>query len=205
MAKLVEERDFRSDLELARASASGDQKAFEELYLRHHRVVYSLCLRMLHNTHTAEDLTQDVFIQLFRKIGTFKGKSKFSTWLYRLTANQVLMYFRKKITLEEPGREPDTVIKILEQTRVIKPDDSVTRVDIQTAIAELPKGYHDVFVLHDIEGYEHEEVARILGCSTGTSKSQLHKARLNLRVKLKRKKPGKVFDWTLNTTGFGTT
>lgn len=158
------------------------------LYERHHRRVYSLCLRMLANATEAEDLTQEVFIQLFRKVGSFRGESAFTTWLHRLTVNHVLMHFRKKgvkyeKTTEEGeiGEIQDIIQSIGERPRF------VDRIALDKAISELPPGYRTVFVLHDVEGFEHEEVADMLGVSVGTSKSQLHKARMRLRDLLNKK------------------
>ena len=171
-----------SDFELAQRSAKGDMGAFQELYERHNRRVYSLCLRMTGNVVEAEDLAQEVFIQLFRKIGSFRGESAFTTWLHRLTVNQVLMHFRKRSVKSElttdDGEMPDSI-----DPDTLNPEAMpiVDRISLETAIAQLPPGYRTAFVLHDVEGYEHEEIARILGCSPGTSKSQLHKARLKLR------------------------
>ena len=176
------------DLVLAQAAANGDMPSFEELYRRHHRRVYSICLRMLQNASEAEDLTQDVFIQLYRKIGSFRGDSAFTTWLHRMTVNQVLMHFRKRTVkfekTTEEGETPDQIV-----TGTAHPDKMriVDKIALDNAIAQLPDGYKNVFVLHDVEGFEHEEVARILGCSVGTSKSQLHKARLKLQKLLKKK------------------
>jgi len=133
----------------------------------------------------AEDLTQEVFIQLFRKIGSFRGDSAFSTWLHRLTVNQVLMHFRRRSykneKTSEDGEMPEqTVHGTADPNRM----PVVDRIALKNAIAELPNGYRKVFLLHDVEGFEHEEVARHLGISVGTSKSQLHKARLKLRALL---------------------
>jgi RNA polymerase sigma-70 factor, ECF subfamily len=177
-----------SDLILAQSAAKGDMKAFEELYNRHHRRVYSLCLRMLQNTAEAEDLTQEVFIQLYRKIGSFRGDSAFTTWLHRLTVNQVLMHFRKRtVKFEKTTEEGETPVQIVPGTENQGKMPIVDKIALENAIAQLPEGYKNVFVLHDVEGYEHEEVARILGCSVGTSKSQLHKARLKMRKLLQKK------------------
>jgi RNA polymerase sigma-70 factor (ECF subfamily) len=174
---------------IARAKA-GDGEAFEVLYAMHKRRVYSLCLRMLGNTAEAEDLAQEAFLQLFRKIAMFRGESAFSTWLHRLTVNVVLMHLRKKglnqVSLDEylepqeddgPRRDvglPDQVLA-----------GSVDRVTLERCIEELPPGYKVFFVLHDVEGYEHNEIAEMVGCSIGNSKSQLHKARMKLRELLK--------------------
>jgi RNA polymerase sigma-70 factor (ECF subfamily) len=182
------------DYELTKRSAKGDMVAFEEVYRRHHRRVYSICLRMLKNTTEAEDLTQDVFIQLHRKIGSFRGDSAFTTWLHRLTVNQVLMHFRKRnVKFEKTTEEGETPVQVVEGTLNPRKMPVVDKIALESAIEQLPNGYRNVFVLHDVEGYEHEEVARILGCSVGTSKSQLHKARLKLRKLLKRKAPPRLF------------
>ncbi len=177
-----------TDFELATVSARGDMAAFEEVYSRHHRRVYSVCLRMLKNTSEAEDLTQDVFIQLFRKIGSFRGDSAFTTWLHRMTVNQVLMHFRKRnVKFEKTTEEGETPVQIVSGTQNPERMRIVDKIALENAIEQLPKGYKNVFLLHDVEGFEHEEVARILGCSVGTSKSQLHKARLKLQKLLKKK------------------
>ena len=177
-----------SDYELTQASANGDMGAFEEVYNRHHRRVYAICLRMLKNVTEAEDLTQDVFIQLYRKIGSFRGDSAFTTWLHRLTVNQVLMHFRKRnVKYEKTTEEGEAPLQIVGGTENPRKMPVVDKIALENAIEQLPPGYKNVFILHDIEGYEHEEVARILGCSVGTSKSQLHKARLKLRKLLQKK------------------
>jgi RNA polymerase sigma-70 factor (ECF subfamily) len=171
-----------SDLELARAAAAGDSVAFEKLYEQHHRRVYSLCLRMLGDATQAEDLTQEVFLQVHKKIASFRGDSAFTTWLHRLTVNQVLMHFRRRgVKLEhttEEGDFTDIVDTPLQSTRRIS---MVDRLALERAISELPPGYRTVFVLHDVEGYQHEEISGLLAVSVGTSKSQLHKARMRLR------------------------
>ncbi len=182
------------DFELTQLAAKGNMTAFEEIYNRHHRRVYSICLRMLQNTTEAEDLTQDVFIQLHRKIGSFRGDSAFTTWLHRLTVNQVLMHFRKRnVKFEKTTEEGETPVQVVSGTQNPRKMPVVDKIAIENAIEKLPNGYRNVFVLHDVEGYEHEEVARILGCSVGTSKSQLHKARLKLRKLLQKKAPPRLF------------
>lgn len=174
---------------LARAQA-GDHHAFAHLYSLHKRRIYSLCLRMVGNVAEAEDLTQEAFLQLHRKIGTFRGDSAFSTWLHRLSINVVLMHLRKKglplMSLDEamepsyddgPGRSfgaPDLSLT-----------GSIDRLALERAVAALPAGYRLIFVLHDVEGFEHNEIAAMLDCSVGNSKSQLHKARLKLRDALR--------------------
>jgi len=175
-----------SDADILARAQGGDHHAFAHLYSLHKRRIYSLCLRMVGNVAEAEDLTQEAFLQLHRKIATFRGDSAFSTWLHRLAINVVLMHLRKKglsvISLDEameptpeegPGRSfgaPDISLA-----------GSIDRLALERAIAELPAGYRLIFVLHDIEGYEHNEIAAMLDCSIGNSKSQLHKARLKLR------------------------
>src|SRR6185503_12519184 len=177
-----------TDFDLAQRAAGGDMAAFEEIYQRHHRRVYSICLRMLQNSYEAEDLTQDVFIQLYRKIGSFRGDSAFTTWLHRMTVNQVLMHFRKRtVKFEKTTEEGETPDQIVAGTAHPEKMRIVDKIALDNAIAQLPEGYKNVFVLHDVEGFEHEEVARIIGCSVGTSKSQLHKARLKLQKLLKKK------------------
>ena len=177
-----------SDFDLTQRSAAGDMTAFEQLYQRHHRRVYSLCLRMTANAAEAEDLSQEVFIQLHRKVGSFRGESQFTTWLHRLTVNQVLMHFRKRgVRLEQTTDDGEAPAQIVVGTEDASRMPVVDRIALERAVAELPPGYRSVFVLHDVEGREHEEVARMLGCSVGTSKSQLHKARMKLRTLLKKR------------------
>jgi RNA polymerase sigma-70 factor (ECF subfamily) len=177
-----------SDATVVTALAGDAMSGFEELYRRHYRRVYSICLRMTGNIAEAEDLTQEVFIQLHRKLGSFRGEAQFTTWLHRLTVNQVLMHFRKRSVRSEQttddGEMPDSV-----DPDTLNPEAMpiVDRIALENAIAQLPPGYRTVFVLHDVEGYEHEEIAGLLGCSAGTSKSQLHKARLKLRRLLKQR------------------
>ena len=182
--------DKLTEAEAIEQAKQGDAEAFEFLYDLHKRRVYSLCLRMTGNTAAAEDLTQEAFLQLFRKISTFRGESAFSTWLHRMAVNVVLMQLRKKglpvVPLDETtdGDEESTVKK-----EPGAPDErlagSIDRLELERAVDELPPGYRTIFVLHDVEGYEHNEIADIVGCSIGNSKSQLHKARLKLRELLR--------------------
>jgi RNA polymerase sigma-70 factor, ECF subfamily len=173
---------MQSEASVNEALAGEQMSGFEDLYKKHYRRVYSICLRMTGNVAEAEDLTQEVFIQLHRKLDSFRGESAFTTWLHRLTVNQVLMHFRKRSVRSElttdDGEMPDSV-----DPDTINPEAMpiVDRIGLENAISQLPTGYRTVFVLHDVEGYEHEEIAQILGCSAGTSKSQLHKARMKLR------------------------
>lgn len=182
-----------SDLALAIAAGKGDMNAFEKIYERHNRRVYSLCLRMTQNAAEAEDLAQEAFIQLFRKIGSFRGDSAFTTWLHRLTVNQCLMHFRKRsVKLEKTTEEGETPVQIVSGTENPNSMPVMDRIALDNALTQLPPGYRTVFVLHDVEGHEHEEIAKMLGVAVGTSKSQLHKARMKLRKILRaRNEPSK--------------
>lgn len=176
-----------TDLELAQKAAAGDMASFEQLYHRHMRRVYALCLRMTANATEAEDLTQEVFTHLFRKIGSFRGESAFTTWLHRLTVNLVLMHFRKRQSRPEfTSQDEETPDEIVRGTENPNTMPVIDRLALEKAITQLSPGYRSVFVLYDVEGYEHEEIAQMLGISVGTSKSQLHRARLNLRKLLRK-------------------
>ena len=185
-----------SEAEAIERAKQGDGEAFEILYELHKRRVYSLCLRMTANTAEAEDLAQEAFLQLFRKIGTFRGESAFSTWLHRLAVNVVLMHLRKKglpvVSLEEttPGEEDAPKKDFGAEDMNLA--GSIDRLQLQKAVENLPPGYRTIFVLHDVEGYEHNEIAELVGCSIGNSKSQLHKARMKLRDLLKMSKTEKA-------------
>jgi RNA polymerase sigma-70 factor, ECF subfamily len=168
----------------------GDHFAFAQLYSLHKRRIYTLCLRMVGNKAEAEDLTQEAFLQLYRKIGTFRGDSSFSTWLHRMVINVVLMHLRKKGL---PVSSLDEAMEPAQDDRPRRsfsaPDlnlaGSIDRLALERALVTLPPGYRLVFILHDIKGYEHNEIAAMLDCSLGNSKSQLHKARLKLRDALR--------------------
>jgi RNA polymerase sigma-70 factor, ECF subfamily len=175
----------RSKGDLIARAQRGEEAAFRELYETHKRRVYSVCLRMTRNSADAEDLTQDAFLLVFRKIPTFRGESSFSTWLYRLTVNVVLMHLRRKriqhVSLDEgenslgepAGREYGDNDRQLMGT--------IDRINLKKALADLRPGYRTAFVLFDQEGYEHHEIAQMMNWSVGNSKSQLHKARRRLR------------------------
>ena len=179
--------DAASLKEAIRLAQQGDAAAFETIYQLHSRRVYALCLRMTGDPVEAEDLTQEAFLQLFRKIHTFRGESAFSSWMHRLTVNIVLMRFRKKrpvpVSLEEMTRPDDEKDRPTFEIGV--PDLRLTglfdRINLHAALERLPQGYKSMFLLHDVHGYEHNEIASMLGCSVGNSKSQLHKARKRLR------------------------
>ncbi len=158
-----------------------ERETFHELYHLHQRRVYSICLSMTRNASDSEDLTQEVFIQLFRKIGSFRGESAFTSWLHRLTVNQVLMHFRKR-----RARSDSTAVGL----EAVPPGFSwhdpqstkvVDRILLSEVMAKLPKGYREVLVLHDVEGLAHDEIAALKGRSVGTSRSQLHQARVMSR------------------------
>lgn len=174
-----------SEKHLIERAQRGEERAFEALFEAHKRRVYSLCLHMTHDPADAEDLSQEAFLRVFRKISDFRGESAFSTWLYRIVVNIVLMHRRKRKPQEVSLDESDTF-----EGKPIRPeygeDDrhllgSIDRIALDQAIAELPPGYRAVFVLHDVQGCEHNEVAQIMNTSIGNSKSQLHRARLRLR------------------------
>jgi RNA polymerase sigma-70 factor, ECF subfamily len=169
------------DYQLAQRIACGDMQAFEELYNRYHRRVYTLCLRMTNNVAEAEDLTQEIFIHVYHKIGGFRGEATMTTWLHRVTVNYVLMHFRKnsvrrELTTED-GETPEPTAKFEKAGRQMP---ILDRLALERAIAQLSPGYRTVLILHDVEGYQHDEIARLCGNSIGTSKSQLHKARKRL-------------------------
>jgi RNA polymerase sigma-70 factor (ECF subfamily) len=176
-----------SENEAVRLAQAGDSEGFERLYQLHRRRVYALCMHMVKNPTEAEDLTQDAFLQTFRKLHTFRGDSRFSTWLHRLTVNVVLMRLRKR---RHPEIALDDALKPNEESPkpfvdLGRPDlrlsGAIDRIDLEKVIEQLPGGYRQILILHDVEGYEHNEIAQILGRSVGNSKSQLHKARRRLR------------------------
>lgn len=175
------------DADLIKRAQQGDSDAFATLFHSHKTRIYSLCLRMTNNTAEAEDLAQDAFLQVYRKLSSFRGDSALSTWLYRIAVNTVLMHFRRKtpcrISLDEPIRNQDDTKSVRREygTRDGRLDGVVSRVALTRAISELPEGYRAIFLLHEVEGYQHREIAKLLGCSVGNSKSQLHKAKLRIR------------------------
>ena len=177
-----------SEAEAIRLAQQGDERGFERIYRLHSQRVYALCLRMMRgNAAEAEDLTQESFLQLFRKISTFRGESAFSTWLHRLAFNIVLMRLRRRsyqvLSLDETFEPGENATRQQKEIggRDLRLSGSVDRMDLERALEQLPPGYKAVFILHDVQGYEHREIAAIRGCSLGNSKSQLHKARARLR------------------------
>ena len=169
-----------ADLELAQRCGRGDQDAFEQLYRAHAGRLYSLIVRMVASTETAEDLLQEVFLNAYRKVSSFRGDSSLGTWLYRMAVNHCLDYLRGR--QNKMARTTDSI----EDDGMVEPAaplvaSAIQRLDLERAIARLPDGCRTAFVLHDIEGFQHHEIAMMLGISEGTSKSQVHKARLKLR------------------------
>ena len=187
-------RPASCDADLIARAQRGDESAFEALFRAHQKRVYRLCLRMTGNVAEAEELTQEAFLQVFRKIATFRGESAFSTWLHRLAVNVVLMRLRKK-TPKEISVEcaPQNENGERQEWEFAAPDlelsGVVDRVSLEHAVSKLAHGYREVFVMHDVLGYEHHEIAEALGYTVGNSKSQLHKARMKLRQLLRPRLP----------------
>jgi RNA polymerase sigma-70 factor (ECF subfamily) len=173
--------------DLLKRAQQGDADAFAILFETHKMRVYSLCLRMTKNTTEAEDLVQDTFLHVFRKLATFRGDSALSTWLYRIAVNTVLMHFRRMsphlVSLDDTSRSPGSAKPVRKEygTQDGRLETSVSRVALTRAISELPEGYRAIYILHEVEGHLHREIATLLGCSVGTSKSQLYKAKLRIR------------------------
>jgi RNA polymerase sigma-70 factor, ECF subfamily len=189
----LEKLDRISLAEAIGSLQEGDTTAFEPIYMNYFGLVHSICLRMLGDPVEAEDVVQDTFVHLLRKIHTFRGESAFSSWLYRLTTNLVLMRFRKR------NRKLSSLDELLDDDdeesacgEIGGPDLHLAglfdRINLQAAIDLLPEGYKAAFILHDVHGYEHREIAQMCGYSAGNSKSQLHKARLRLRKLLREAK-----------------
>ena len=175
-------------LALVERCRSGDLTAFEELYRAHAGKLFSVACRMLGNPADAEDLLQEIFLTAHRKLDSFRGEAALGTWLYRLATNQCLDYLRSRAARtnqvtdaleDEAGPFEPAGRTLAEQT--------VTKMDLERALARLPEGCRAAFVLHDVQGLEHREVAEALGIAEGTSKSQVHKARLRLRSLLTRR------------------
>jgi RNA polymerase sigma-70 factor, ECF subfamily len=183
---LATKRDH--ELQIVARARQGDEEAFAALFEAHKKRVYALCLRMTGDVADAEDLTQDAFVQVFRKIAAFRGDSAFSTWLYRVAVNTVLMKLRTRKTREISLDEPICLESSSAPREYGGPDlhlqGAVDRIALIQAISELPRGYREIFILHEVAGYGHQEIAHLLHCSTGNTKSQLHKARLKIRESL---------------------
>lgn len=184
-----------TEAEAIQRAKDGDAAAFEYLYRANCRRVYNLCLRMIKNSAEAEDLTQQAFLQVFRKLGTFRGESGFATWLHTVTVNVVLMHLRRKKPAELLAgdlerRTPDGESQVENGPGDTSMLGAIERLNLMRAIRKLPSGYKRVFLLYDVIGYEHREIAGLLGCSTGSSKSQLHKARKRLQQLLQGEQGG---------------
>src|SRR5438552_16929536 len=165
-----------------------DRQSFEALYEEHHRRVYSICLRMTQNISESEDLTQEVFIHLFRTIGSFRGESTFTTWLHRITVNHVLMHFRKrKVRPDLTTGSGELPVQVVAGTGDPTRMRVVDRILLSEVIAKLPDGYREAIILHDIQGLQHSEIAEMKGRAIGTSKSQLHKGMAMLRAMMTQK------------------
>ncbi len=188
-----------TDQQVVRNIQAGDKESFEYLYRLHKRRIFSLCFRMVGEHALAEDLTQEAFLLAFRRLDSFRGDSAFSTWLHRIAVNTVLMHIRQSKSRISPSRSIDEINTTEEESireTLGAPDQklnfSIDRIALINAIDQLAPGYRIIFVLHDVEGYNHLEIAEMLGCSVGNTKSQLHKARLRLRKLLR----GEVDDFS---------
>ena len=186
-----ESKSNQPDEALARLAANGNAAAFDEIYSRHRSFVYSIALRMTGNPADAEDLTQESFVSVFRRVSSFRGDASFTTWLYRLAVNQVKMHFRYRSS--RPEMQPsdgETSEPWLATAHGNDPREQlIDRLAIEEAMLRLAPGYRSAFIRHDVEGYKHDEAARLSGHTVGTSKSQLHKARASLRTMLSRRSP----------------
>jgi len=157
-------------------AAAGDQRAFERLYRLHVARIHSLVRRMTGAEGDADELTQDVFVRAWERLATYRGEAAFGTWLHRLAVNVVLNW-RRSAAAERRWIEDGTDADLLSRTRPGRPE----ALDLESAVARLPAGARQVFVLHDVEGFKHEEIAAMMGVTAGTSKAQLHRARMLLR------------------------
>ena len=178
------------DEALARLAANGNGAAFDEIYSRHRSFVYNIALRMTGNPADAEDLTQESFILVLRRVGSFRGEASFTTWLYRVVVNQVKMHFRyrsRRPELQRIEATPEDWPCVTQRTDPA--EQLIDRLAIQKALLMLAPGYRSTFIRHDVEGYKHQEAARLSGHTVGTSKSQLHKARATLKTVLSRRSP----------------
>ena len=162
-------------------AASGDQRAFERLYRLHVARIHSLARRMVAGDGDPDELTQDIFVRAWERLGTYRGEAAFSTWLHRLAVNVILNWRRSEAGAR--GRiEEGADAELIEGVR----EGGGAGLDLENAIAQLPPGARQVFVLHDVEGFKHEEIGTMMGVTTGTSKAQLHRARMLLRAHLER-------------------
>ena len=180
-----DEFDSTTDVALATAAATGDRQAFERIYRSHVNRVFSVCVRMTGDRVLAEELTQDVFVRAWSKLSLYRGESAFSTWLHRLAVNVVLN--ARKTEGRRRGRFAAESEEVNEASPILaRTAPAGISIDLEAAVAALPPGARRVFVLHDVEGYKHEEIATMLDITSGGSKAQLHRARLLLREALER-------------------
>ncbi len=176
---------------LARLASSGDESAFERLYRAHAGRVFALCLRMSSSRQRAEELTQDVFVHVWERLGSWRGESALSSWIYRLTVNLVLSNVRGE-TRRQRHEMPEDSTADMENgisdmgAATVRPASVHEAIDLEKAIAALPDGARTVFVLHDVEGYQHNEIAKMTGTAEGTCRAQLHRARKLLMEALER-------------------
>jgi len=175
-----------SEASLVERAQLGDEQAFATLYQLHKKRVYSVCLQMTRDVAEAEDLTQEAFLQVFRSVGSFRGDSAFSTWLYRIAVNTVLMKLRRRkspplVSLDEPASADSPSLKREIGKADPRLSGTIDRIALRRAVEELPAGCRQIFDLHEVEGYQHHEIAQLLQCSIGNSKSQLHKAKMKMR------------------------
>jgi len=184
-----------SELTLVQRAQQGDEQAFATLFQLHKKRVYSVCLLMTKDVAEAEDLTQEAFLQVFRSVGTFRGDAAFSTWLYRVAVNTVLMKLRRRksppvLSFDEPVSSESPSLRRDFGKSDPRLSGAIDRIALRRAIQELPEGCRTIFALHEVEGYQHHEIAQLLHCSIGNSKSQLHKAKLKMRDLLFPKRKG---------------
>ena len=176
-----------SERSLVQRAQAGDQQAFGVLFQAHKKRVYSVCLLMTKDVAEAEDLTQEAFLQVFRSVGSFRGDSAFSTWLYRVAVNTVLMKLRRRkkapqlLSLDEPVSQESPSLRRDVGGADPQLSGAIDRLALRRAMQELPEGCRQIFALHEVEGYQHHEIAKMLDCSVGNSKSQLHKAKMKMR------------------------
>jgi len=183
-AKEANERD-ESERTVIQRAQRGDEEAFATLFRLHKNRVYSVCLLMTKDVAEAEDLTQEAFLQVFRSVGSFRCDSAFSTWLYRIAVNTVLMKLRRRktppISLDEPVSSESPSLRRDIGRADPRLSGAIDRIALRRAMQELPEGCRKIFALHEVEGYQHHEIAKMLDCSVGNSKSQLHKAKMKMR------------------------
>ncbi|MGD0986998.1 MAG: sigma-70 family RNA polymerase sigma factor [Candidatus Sulfotelmatobacter sp.] len=181
-----ESNPVETERSLVQRAQRGDEQAFAALFQTHKKRVYSVCLLMTKDVAEAEDLTQEAFLQVFRCVGSFRGDSAFSTWLYRVAVNTVLMKLRRRkapplVSLDEPVSAESPSLKRDVGRADLRLSGAIDRIALRRAMQELPEGCRQIFALHEVEGYQHHEIAKMLDCSVGNSKSQLHKAKMKMR------------------------